>query len=266
MLELNSTLLQELYHKGISKEALQELTPSEPFSLILELLELQGLSLQKHKNLYRPKAFEKSIKEETFCIVDIETNGSKKSTDQVIEIGAIKIKNGEVIDTFNSLLKSDTLPDAIAKLTSISQEELQNAPAPKAVMQQFKLFLGDAVFVAHALKFDYDFISEMFERAQLGKMYNIGLCTIDLAERTFQSQKYGLKFLNETLFNEPLELHRAFNDALLTSKLFGLILDKLPKEVQSVKELHTYSKQAPKMKRIRKVISSKKEEKEKEEV
>lgn len=248
MLELPKFFIEKIYSKGVTEKALTAQS-RESIDLTLELLELQGLSLTLKEGKYIPSTFLKPLNDQTFCIVDIETNGSKKKQDQVIEIGAIKIKNGKSVDAFNSTLRANTLPDVISKLTGISKEELQKAPHPKEVMQKFRLFLGDAIFIAHALKFDYEFVSEMFERANLGSMLNVGICTIDLAERTIESQKYGLSFLNETLFNEPIALHRAYNDALLTSKLLKLSLKKLPKEVNTLKKLYYFTKNSPRLKK-----------------
>lgn len=249
MLEPSRQLIDRIYARGVSAEMLLR-ECSEDLELTLTLLEAHGLSLVEHKGLFRPKKLLEDYQNTIFCIVDIETNGSKLSKDDVIEIGAVKVQNGRIIARFDSLIFTETLPFTIAQLTGIGLDALKKAPHPKEVMHDFKLFLEDHIFVAHALKFDYNFISEMFKRTGLGAMLNPGLCTIDLAERTLSSAKYGLSYLNKSLhLDEDFKQHRAYNDALITSKLLQIILAHLPPEVVTVKELFDFSKQAKKMPR-----------------
>ncbi len=249
MVELTKHHLQKLYSKGLPAHELAKII-GDDIEFYLGILSTQGLRLTENDKGFIPEILEQPIEDTTFCIVDIETNGSKLDRHQVIEIGALKVKNGKILDGFNSLLHCNELPDVIAELTGITLQELKNAPSVKDVMHRFKLFLGDHLFVAHALKFDYDFISEMFMRTGLGAMYNPGLCTINLAERTLSSAKYGLGYLNETLqLEENFKQHRAYNDALITAKLLQVILEKLPKDIKSIRDLINFSQTAKRMPR-----------------
>ena len=80
-------------------------------------------------------------------------------------------------------------------------------------MEQFKVFLGQSVFVAHNARFDYGFISATLEALGYGELLNRRLCTIDLARRTIASPKYGLGTLKEILGINNAH-HRALNDAI----------------------------------------------------
>jgi len=84
----------------------------------------------------------------------------------------------------------------IQEITGISvQQTLRLRPCKSYA--RISAFLGDAVFVGHDAKFDYNFVSAMMERVGLDALLNRSLCTIDLAERTIESERYGLAYLND---------------------------------------------------------------------
>lgn len=210
--------------------------------LELELLISNGLPLeQKDENIFL-KTAQTKFEEQTFCIVDIETNGSNIHKGQIIELGAVKYKNGKIIETYDSLVYAKDIPAYVQEVTQITPAMLQNAPRLITVLEEFKLFLEDDVFVAHDIKFDYKFISDSFEKYDLGKLQNRKLCTIDLAKRTIFAQRYGLDFLKELLDIDMHQQHRALNDAMSTTHIFEKCLANLPKEVITAEDLIVYSK------------------------
>lgn len=230
--------------------------------LEFELLISNGLPLEfdENNNVYL-KTSKTSIEEQTFCIMDIETNGSSvKKGAQVIEIGAIKYQNGQIIDKFESLVYAKEIPEYIQEVTNINPEMLEDAPVINTVLKEFKLFLGDDVFVAHNIKFDYEFISNSFEKYDLGKLENRRLCTIDLARRTIDSEKYGLRALKETLKIEVDNHHRAYYDALATTYIFEESIKNLNRNrVKTAENLILFSKSS-KVKQQNKFIKKVKKE------
>jgi len=247
--------------EGIPETEFASLVP-EPFDLNIELLKSQGMNLELVDGKYRFQTSVTSIDDTVFCIVDIETNGSKPNRDQIIEIGAVKIQNYCVIDTYESLVYCKEISEQIQDITGIKVEQTLKAPPMSKVMREFRLFLGDAVFVGHDVKFDYNFISAMMERISLEPLRNRSLCTIDLAERTLESERYGLAYLNEQLelYKEATH-HRALSDALTTAKLLKRILRILPNTIQTTEELIAFSKEAKRLKRPKPVVKVEKEEK-----
>ena len=244
----NKTALK-LATKGID---ITELRPflEEPLDLELLMAPAQGLEIVTKDNRYYFKTNALPIEKATFCIVDIETNGSKPQKHQIIEIGAVKVRNGEIIDQFESLVQCSEISTHISELTGIRIEETKNAPSLQRVLHQFKAFIGTDIFVAHDVKFDYGFISAMFERYSMQPMLNRHLCSIDLAERTFSSYRYGLNYLNASLqLHHTATHHRALSDAITTTNLFLKSLKLLPSEVKTVEELILFSKQAKRFKR-----------------
>ena len=179
----------------------------ESAELEFELLLTNGFPLEIENDKVILKTAKTLISEQTFCIVDIETNGSHVSRGhQIIEIGAVKYKNGQILDKFESLIYAKSIPEYIQEVTNITPEMLEDAPSLQAVLKEFKLFLEDDVFVAHDIKFDYNFISNSFKKYDLGVLENRKLCTINLARRTIKAQRYGLDFLKE-LLNIDIDNH-----------------------------------------------------------
>lgn len=215
-------------------------TPELEFELLLS----NGLPLELDEdNFIYLKTSQSKISEQTFCIVDIETNGScVKKGAQVIEIGAIKYKNGEIIDKYESLVHATKIPEYIQEVTQINPSMLENSPVLEKVLKEFKVFLGDDLFVAHNIKFDYGFISDSFEKYDLGKLRNRKLCTIDLARRCIESEKYGLRALKETLNIDVDNHHRAYYDALATTYILKECIDKLFSKDITSEELISFSK------------------------
>lgn len=251
--------IQRLARHGIPKEEFETLIGGD---LSIELLKAQGLNLLLIDDTYRLQTALTSVDDTLFCIVDIETNGSKPSRDQIIEIGAVKLQNGRIIDTYESLVYCTEISEQIQEITGIRVEHTLQAPALGKVVREFRLFLGDAVFVGHDAKFDYNFVSAMMERSGLSKLLNRSLCTIDLAERTIESERYGLAYLNEqlSLYKEATH-HRALSDAITTTKLLKRTLALVPNSIQNTEELIAFSKEAKRLKRPK---MKKEEKKEKE--
>jgi len=213
--------------------------------LEFELLLSNGLPLEIEDNKVFLKTSKTNISEQTFCIVDIETNGGHVNKGhQVIEIGAVKYKNGKIIDSFESLVYAKYIPEYIQSVTNINPKMLENAPVAKKVLEEFKLFLDDDVFVAHDIKFDYNFISNSLEKYNLGVLNNRMLCTIDLARRTIKSERYGLKYLKEALDINIDNHHRAYSDALSTTYILEESFKTIKEKVFLVEDLIDFSKNA----------------------
>jgi len=216
----------------------------EDSELEFELLLTNGLPLDFDKDNVFLKTTKTKINEQSFCIVDIETNGgSPKKGHQIIEIGAVKYQNGKIIDKFDSLVFAKEIPPYVQEVTKITPQMLENAPRLEKVLTEFKIFLSDDVFVAHDIKFDYNFISDSFEKYNLGKLLNRKICTIDLSKRTIESEKYGLETLKEVLNINVQNHHRAYYDALTTEILFEKCLERLDfNKLENVEDLITFSK------------------------
>lgn len=244
----NEKLVRRLKSKDLLLSECLEIIESfddsffESSSLELELLISNGFPLDFIEDKVFLKTARTHIKNQTFCIVDIETNGSDTTKGQIIELGAVKYKNGKIIDKYDSLVYAKTIPPYIQEVTNITPLMLADAPVLDKVLEEFKIFLEDDVFVAHDIKFDYKFVSDSFEKYDLGKLENRKLCTIDLSKRTIAAKRYGLDFLKDLLNIDIKNHHRAYSDALSTSYLLQKSFDLLPAFIQTAEDLIEFSK------------------------
>ncbi|UFH59003.1 3'-5' exonuclease [Sulfurovum mangrovi] len=232
-------LLKEEQYKHI---AVKHTTLLEDADTIYILLQASGYPIsQREDNSYQLDTYFTPYYEQRYCVVDIETNGSKPGDSQVIEIGAVMVKNGQIIDRFETFVECAFLPEYITKITGIEPQDLIGAPSRKEALTRLRHFMGDAVFVAHNASFDYSFLDASFERFGLGNMGNPKLCSIDLARRTFESERYGLAYLIDFLGIETATHHRAYSDAYCAYQVMRKSFETVPEYVRSADDLIVFS-------------------------
>ena len=260
-MEKFDNLVNKLQLGDVPKEdfygCINRLKKNFDLDLDIETLNFYGLPVVEDEECVYLRTQKNSYKDETYCIVDIETNGNSPVKNQIIEIGAIKYKNGEIVDRFESYVYADYIPQAIVRLTNIEQSDLADAPSLKKVLYDFKLFLGDHVFVAHNVKFDFHFISTSMKTVGLEELLNRKLCTVDLARKTIKAEKHGLGHLREVLDIQCGEHHRAYADAISAAKVLDECFKNVPEEIRTTEELINFSKHAPRVTSKRKQKNSK---------
>lgn len=164
-----------------------------------------------------------------YVVFDLETTGLSPLTCDIIEIGAVKIKEGEIKETFHTFVTpSVPLPRHIQELTGITPAMLAGAPPVDQALQKFLDFVGDAVLVAHNAQFDAGFVRTKMKEHFGTSLTNPILDTLGLARILLPDLKsHRLKNLAEEL-GVPLEKHhRAVDDAAATARIFTILLDKL---------------------------------------
>jgi DNA polymerase III epsilon subunit family exonuclease len=177
-------------------------------------------------------------KHNEFVAFDIETTGlSAKNGDSIIEIGAVKIKNGKVIDVFHSMINPGIrIPYRITQLTGITDSDVKNSANFRIVLPAFKAFTKELVLVAHNAKFDLGFIQHY--GALIDEEFNQP--HID----TVQMSRYLLTDLESHKLNlvaERLQItqklhHRADDDARVCGEIFMKLSEMLKKEADFEKE------------------------------
>ncbi len=243
----DGVLSEEQYTHIVTKYT----TLLEDSDTIFILLQASGYPItQEDGGLYKLETCFTPHEAQRYCVIDIETNGAKPGTSQVIEIGAIMIQNGQIINRLETFVECAFLPEYISKITGIEPTDLIGAPSRKEALTQLRHFMEDAVFVAHNADFDYSFLDASFERFGLGNIGNPKLCTIELARRTFESERYGLAYLIETLGIETATHHRAFSDAVCAAKVMEKSFETLPDYVKTTDELLQFSKSSKKERRL----------------
>lgn len=248
-LGIDSKLTSLLSSSGVSSSTLS-LALKNDLSYSLELWHSQGLKVTREHNNYFFSTKFTPIEDETFCIVDIETNGSSYEKHQIIEIAAIKVRGDKIIDEFNSLVFANEINPIISKLTGITLELTKDAPNLKSVLYGFREFLSDSIFVAHNTKFDFNFISASFDKVGLSTMLNRSICTLDLSQRVIESYRYALSYLNRLFLLHPeASHHRAMCDVKTTYELFKMLLKKVDSSIRTTEDLINFSKSAKMLKR-----------------
>ncbi len=165
---------------------------------------------------------------DTFVVFDIETTGFSNLNDKIIEIGAVKIRNAEIIDEFSTFVNPQkNIPNKIVELTGITNEMVSEAPIIDDVIHKFYRFCKDSIVVAHNIDFDMSFIRRNSKKFELD-FHNPLLDTIDLCKFLFpELKKYKLnsisKYLNINLENH----HRAVDDARATAIILIKCFEKL---------------------------------------
>lgn len=177
----------------------------------------------------------------TFVVVDTETTGSRAGDDRLIEIAAVRLVGGEVVDTFQQLVDPGRhVPRRITRLTGISTAMVYGQPTATETMPRFVEFLGDAVLVAHNLPFDARFLDVALAEAGLEPLQNPALDTLRLSRRLLSSlPSKGLSALTAHFGITVNGRHRALGDATATAELLVILLDRLRIEfgVETVDDL-----------------------------
>ena len=108
--------------------------------------------------------------EQDYVVVDIETTGGWASGDRITEIGAVKIRNHDVVGEWHSLLNPQRpIPSKIVQLTGITNDMVLDAPLFAEVANSFMEFMDDGIFVAHNVNFDYGFIARELQISGQGE-------------------------------------------------------------------------------------------------
>ena len=185
--------------------------------------------------------------ESEYVVFDIETTGLSPRYNKIIEIGAVRIKDGRIQDRYSQFINPEVpIPYSITKLTSINDNMVMEAPTIEEVLPQFFEFVGDAILVAHNASFDTGFIKEFAKRQGLSFDYTI-VDTMTLAHILIpELGKYTLDRLCKQ-FNVSLENHhRACDDAAATAEIFVKMLKMIKaKEVHTIKELNVMGSASP---------------------
>ncbi len=167
-----------------------------------------------------------TLDEAEFVVLDTETTGLRPGPDRVIEVAAVRLRGGEVIDSFQSLINPGRrLPPFIVKFTGITSEMLAGAPTAAVIIPDFLHFIEGAALVGHNLSFDISFLSH--EAQRLGQTFPLdGFDTIPLARRFLPGLKrFKLDMVAQYLKIPATNRHRAMGDAQVTAAIFLRILE-----------------------------------------
>lgn len=157
----------------------------------------------------------------SLCFIDIETTGTSLRGDRIIEIGALRIENNTLVDSFKTLINPGRyLPPEISVLTGINSADLEGAPSFFDIKDRLMELIEGTFFVAHNVRFDYGFIKNEFR--MLGYPFSAKqICTVKLSRSLFpQYPRHNLDSIIERFGFKVKNRHRAFDDAEVLWKFY----------------------------------------------
>ena len=192
------------------------------------------------------------LEEAEFVVFDLETTGLSAARDRICELGAVRVQALELVDSFQSLVNPRVaLPEPIARLTGLREEELRGAPPVQHVLERFLAFAGDDVLVAHNARFDQRFLEHQLLAQQEGRLSEPPLCTAALARRLLEGRlrRVGLASLAHFFGVSTQPCHRALPDAEATAEVLVQLIG-LAQEIgaRRLSELRTLA--APRKRRV----------------
>ena len=180
------------------------------------------------KSIYNGKGQEVDT---TYCVLDLETTGFSATNDRITEIGIMKVKNKEVIDSFSCFVNPERhIPERVSEVTNITDDMVKDAETIEKIFPKVLEFLGDSketVIVAHNANFDVGFLKQNAKRLGYEFDYTY-LDTLSLAKDLFPNyKKYKLGKIAENLGIKVEVAHRALDDVDTTVKVFNVMIDML---------------------------------------
>ena len=179
---------------------------------------------------------------DSFVVFDIETTGFSSVKNHIIEIGAVKVENGKIVDRFSTYVNpQEPIPYRITKLTTITDADVMDAPTIDQVLPEFFAFCEGCVLVAHNASFDTGFIKENARKLELPYAYT-HVDTLAMARVLLpQLAKFTLDHVAKTVGVSLENHHRAVDDAEATAEIFEkfipMLLEKGAHDLDAVNEL-----------------------------
>src|SRR5580704_2153357 len=169
------------------------------------------------------------LAEVTFVVLDLETTGTSPATCAITEVGAVKVRGGEVLGTFQTLVNPGLpIPPSITVLTGITHAMVVPAPPVGAVLDPFSGFVGDAVIVGHNVAFDLRFLRAAMEEHGYPRFTNTVVDTCALARRLVRDEVPNCRLATlADLFRVGRKpTHRALDDAWATMEVLHALLER----------------------------------------
>jgi DNA polymerase-3 subunit epsilon len=193
---------------------------------------------------------DQSLRDTTFVVVDLETTGGRPDEDAITEIGAVKIRGGEVIGEMATLVDPGrSVPPYIVELTGISTAMLVGAPRIERVLPSFIEFARGSILVAHNARFDVGFLKTAAARMDVAWPPFQVLCTVKLARRVLtrdEAPSVKLSSLALLFGVQTRPIHRALDDARATVEVLHNLIERVGNQgVHSYPELVDYLPAVP---------------------
>lgn len=180
---------------------------------------------KKNVRTYKGKSLDYLV--DDYVLVDIETTGLSPQTDDIIEIGAVKVKNNKIVEEYSSLLKiGHSVPRYITNITGITTAMLEtNGKDTIEVLKEFREFAGDSILVGHNVNFDINFIYDKFEKYLETPLSNDFIDTMKIAKRLVDTPNYKLGTLADYFNIDYTGAHRGLKDVEITFQVYNKLAE-----------------------------------------
>ncbi|HTD49813.1 MAG TPA: DEDD exonuclease domain-containing protein, partial [Acidimicrobiia bacterium] len=169
------------------------------------------------------------LSEVTFVVVDLETTGTSPAVDAITEIGALRMRGGELLGRFETFVNPGVpIPPMITVLTGITEAMLLPAPRIAEVLPAFLEFAHDAVIVGHNIRFDISFLDTALRERGYGRLAHRRVDTVALARRLIRDEVPNLRLgtLARHFRTVAEPVHRAYADAAATAEVLHALLER----------------------------------------
>ena len=207
------SLAKEQVNDEISEDYVKNLKP---------VVEIEKIVEYEQDNLFvEQKKYNKLILENDIVVFDLETTGLDSEVNEIIEIGAVKIKNGVISERFSSFSKpDDEIPNEVIKLTGITNEMVSDAPKIENVINDFYNFTKGCILSGHnVLGFDIKFVRREGDKLGLNFDHRIIDTLVEARTSGYKFSNFKLGTICKELNISLVDAHRAWNDALATAKV-----------------------------------------------
>jgi len=211
-------------------QALPDLSKLATKANIKPIFGVEGVLVDEDKFKIALTDADINLDQATYVVYDVETTGLSSNYNELIEIAAVKISQGSIVNEFSSYIKPKRkIPDFITNITSITDDDVRNAPSVEEVMKDFTKYIEGSILVAHNATFDNSHLYKNLKDHNLFKKEYPTIDTLQLAKVRYGNKlkMFNLKALVKFFDVELTQHHRAIYDARATADVFLKMLRDL---------------------------------------
>jgi DNA polymerase-3 subunit alpha (Gram-positive type) len=198
--------------------------------------------------------YDVSFDDAVFTVFDIETTGLSVNFDKIIEIAAVKIKDGHIVEEYQTYVNPQRpLSMLTTKLTSIKNADVQYAPLIETVIHEFKAFFEGTIMVAHNAHFDMGFIENIMKKFDIYDQKITSIDTLSIARNCYSTElkRFNLKAVSRYFKVELTQHHRAIYDTRATADIFlHMLRDAKKQGVKNLKDFNLLSEKGQAYKHV----------------
>jgi len=203
-------------------------------------------------------AYSQLLSDLDFCVIDLETTGGNLKTDRIIEIGLAHVQNFKIVSSKSYFVNPQKkIPDFIQKLTSITDEDVKDAPTIDKIIDEIREFIGEKIVVAHNISFDIPFFNAVLKKLKKKALKNNILCTNVMTKHLIPGiTNSNLPYLCDIFNIKHARAHHAHDDALATAELLITYMKVFSdRDIRKVNQLY-YPKNKFEFDKYHQVLSS----------